>query len=55
MKISLSTGQWQTIFGTIAAVCTFLLAQTDVELLPVTKVVLGAVIVGLAVVNPDRG
>lgn len=54
-NISLSNIQWQTIFGAVAAVCAFLLAQPDVALDPIVKVVLGAVIVALAVINPKRG
>lgn len=46
--------QWKTIFGAVAAVCAFLLAQQDVTLLPVTKVALGAIIVALSVINPNR-
>ncbi len=49
----MSENTWRTIFGVAAAVVAFLLVQTDVELLPVVKVALGAVAVGLAVLNPS--
>lgn len=52
--MNLSNIQWKVVFGTIAAVCTFLLAQPDVALDPLVKVALGAVVVGLSVVNPNR-
>lgn len=42
----------QTIFGITAAVVAFLLAQQDVTLDPIVKVVLGAIAVGVAVANP---
>lgn len=42
----------QTIFGVTAAVVAFLLAQTDVPLDPIVKVILGAISVGVAVANP---
>lgn len=45
--------QWKTLFGAIAAVCSFLLVQTDVVVPPVAKVILGCVLVALAVVNPS--
>lgn len=42
----------QTIFGVTAAVVAFLLAQQDVPLDPIAKVILGAISVGVAVANP---
>ena len=49
----LSTIQIKTVFAGVAAVCAFLIAQPDVVLPPLLKVALGAVIVFLAVVNPQ--
>ena len=46
--------QFQAVFGVAAAVCAFLLAQQDVPLDPIAKVVLGAIAVALAVVNPGK-
>jgi len=51
----LTDTQWKTLLGAIAAVCAFLLAQQDVTIEPLGKVILGAIIVALAVVNPNRG
>jgi hypothetical protein len=52
---TLSPGQWKTLFGMAAAVCAFLLVQTDVALVPLVKVSLGSLITALAILNPDRG
>ena len=41
------------VLGAIAAVAAYLLVQTDVALEPVLRVALGAVIVALAVLNPE--
>ncbi|HSW43831.1 MAG TPA: hypothetical protein VLM76_15140 [Patescibacteria group bacterium] len=41
------------VLGAIAAVAAFLLVQTDVALEPAVRVALGAVIVALAVLNPE--
>ena len=49
----LTTNQIKTILGATGAVCAFLIAQPDVVLNPAVKVALGAVIVFLAVVNPQ--
>lgn len=49
----MTTLQLRTIFGGVAAVCAFLIAQPDVVLDPLAKVALGAVIVFLSVVNPQ--
>lgn len=49
----LSTTQLRTIFAGVAAVCAFLLSQTDVVVPPLVKLGLGAVVVFLAVVNPQ--
>lgn len=51
----MTDNMWRTLFGVVAAVCAFLLAQPDVPLEPVAKVALGAIIVALSVVNPSRG
>lgn len=54
--MSLTNTQWRTIIGVAAAVVAFLLVQQDVVLSPVLKVALGAISVGLAVINvPDNG
>ena len=45
---------WKTIFGVTAAVASFLLTQGDLTVAPVAKVILGAILVALAVVNPSR-
>lgn len=50
----MSDNMWRTIFGATAAVAGFLLTQNDVVIPPWAKVALGAVIVALAVVNPQR-
>lgn len=42
----------KVIFGAIAAVCSFMLVQPDLLLEPWLKVLLGAIIVALAVINP---
>lgn len=52
--MQITDNQWKTIFGAIAAVVVFLLAQEDVPLEPIIKVILGAVAVALAVINPNR-
>lgn len=43
----------RTVMVVAAAVVAYLLVQTDVELDPVMRVVLGAIAVGLAAVNPQ--
>ncbi|HSW42948.1 MAG TPA: hypothetical protein VLM76_10605 [Patescibacteria group bacterium] len=43
----------KVVLGAIAAVAAYLLVQTDVALEPVLRVALGAVIVALAVLNPE--
>ena len=43
----------KVVLGAIAAVAAFLLVQPDVALEPVLRVALGAVIVALAVLNPE--
>jgi hypothetical protein len=48
----ISENQIKLIFGAVAAVCSFLLVQTDMALAPWANVVLGAIIVALAVLNP---
>ena len=44
--------QVRVALAAIAAVCSFLLVQSDVVIPDLLKVVLGAVIVALAVINP---
>jgi hypothetical protein len=41
------------LMGAVAAVCAFLLVQTDVALDPWVNLVCGAIIVALAVINPS--
>lgn len=50
----MTDAQWKTLFAAVSAVCAFLLAQPDVAIPPIVKVALGAVIVALAVINPNR-
>lgn len=50
----MSTNGWRTLFGTVAAVCAFLLAQPDVTLPPWAKVLVGAIAVAVAVVQPPQ-
>ncbi len=45
---------WKTIFGAAAAVVAFLLVQDDLLFDPIARVVLGAIAVALAVLNPER-
>jgi uncharacterized membrane-anchored protein len=45
--------QIRVVLAAIAAVCAFLLVQPDVVLPPWAKVIVGAVIVALAVINPQ--
>ena len=49
---AISEAQVRVALAAIAAVCSFLLVQPDVVIPPILKVVLGAVIVALAVINP---
>jgi len=42
----------RTVMVVSAAVVAYLLVQTEVELDPIVKVILGAVAVGLAAINP---
>ena len=49
---AISENQVRIFLAAIAAVCSFLLVQPDVVLPPWAKVIVGAVIVALAVVNP---
>ena len=51
----MTTTQWKTLFGATSAVCAFVLAQPDVAVPPVVKLILGCIIVALSVINPDRG
>jgi len=46
--------QWQLILGVVAAVCAYLLIQTDVALEGWAKVLVGAVSVGVAVLRPGK-
>ena len=49
----ISLAQVRVVLAAIAAVCAFLLVQPDVLLSPLATVVIGAVIVALAVINPQ--
>lgn len=49
---TISETQVKLIFAAIAAVCSFLLVQTDVPLEPWVNLICGAIIVALAVINP---
>ena len=49
---AISENQVRLVLAAIAAVCSFLLVQSDVVVPDLLKVVLGAVIVALAVINP---
>jgi uncharacterized membrane-anchored protein len=44
---------FRTVMIVVAAVATFLLAQTDVPLDPIAKVVCGAIIVAISAINPQ--
>ena len=46
--------QWQLILGVIAAVCAYLLIQTDVTFDGWSKVIVGAISVGVAVLRPGK-
>jgi hypothetical protein len=50
---NISAAQVRLVLAAIAAVCAFLLLQPDVLLSPAVKVVIGAIIVALAVLNPQ--
>jgi hypothetical protein len=50
----IGTNGWRTIFGVVAAVCSFLLIQTDQPIEGWAKVIIGAVSVALAVISPDQ-
>lgn len=52
--MKLSETQVRLVLAAVAAVCSFLLVQTDVVVPPILKVVLGAIIVALAVINPTN-
>jgi hypothetical protein len=54
MEPDLTTNQWRTAFGALAALASFLLVQTDIIVPPFAKVVLGGLLVVLAAVNPVR-
>lgn len=43
---------FRSLMVVTSAVVAYLLVQTDLELTPVTKVILGAISVGLAALNP---
>ena len=49
---AITEAQVRIVLAAIAAVCSFLLVQSDVVVPDLLKVVLGAVIVALAVINP---
>ena len=50
----MTNNQWRTLFGAVAAVASFSLTQSDVVIPPILKFALGAILVGLAVINPQR-
>jgi len=50
---AISENQIRVLLAAIAAVCAFLLVQPDVVLPPWAKVIVGAIIVALAVLNPQ--
>lgn len=50
---AITEAQVRIALAAVAAVCAFLLVQPDVAIPPVLKVVLGAIIVALAVINPS--
>lgn len=54
MKISISANQWRTVFAVAAAIVAFLLTQQNLPLSPIVQVALGAVSVGLAVLEPSK-
>lgn len=43
----------RTAMVTVSAICTFALAQSDVPLEPVAKLILGGVIVAISAINPE--
>lgn len=45
---------WRTVYGVIAAVCSFLLIQTDAPLEGWAKVAVGAIVVAVAVIQPPQ-
>lgn len=51
----MTENRWRTLFGVVAAVCAFLLIQSDVPLEGWTKVLVGAVSVAVAVIAPPKG
>jgi len=46
--------RYQSIAAAVAAVGSFLLVQQDVVVPPLLKVIIGAVLVALAAINPNR-
>jgi membrane protein YqaA with SNARE-associated domain len=54
MNLPISEAQARVALAAVAAVCAFLLVQPDVAIPPILKVVLGAIIVALAVINPSN-
>ena len=50
----MSDNQWKIVFAAVAAVAAFVLSQSDVTVVPIVKVALGALIVALSVINPNR-
>ena len=50
----MTDNMWRTLFGAIAGVASFALTQSDVVIPPLVKFALGAVLVALAVMNPQR-
>ncbi len=54
MNLSISANQWRTLFAIAAAVVAFLLTQQSLPLAPVAQDLLGAISVGLAVLEPSK-
>ena len=50
----MTNNQWRTLFGAVAAISSYALTQSDVVIPPLVKFALGAILVALAVINPQR-
>lgn len=51
---AMPSSAWRTLYGVVAAVCAFLLIQTDAPLEGWAKVLVGAVAVAVAVIQPPQ-
>jgi hypothetical protein len=47
----MSNRQWRIVFGTVNAVCAFLLVQPQVQAVPLLAIVLGATVAGLGYIQ----